>query len=391
MNNEPKQPFSVRRILLQVHLWVGLIFCIPFVILGVTGSYLVYDQDFMTVPRATAVGEVAAPSEIIAAVNRDGFRTASVTMPSEAGDPAIVRLARITNGEQQGPGRGFAGGAQVYVDPVSLEVIGDQERNRTALSDFMHQLHGSLLIGGREGRSVVGWLGVGMTLLGITGLVLWWPKGGAWRNAFGVRRDAKGYPFHRQLHGATGIWGWVVFIIVSFSGVAISFPATIGPAMHSMLGGQPLPPVNQEIMPVEGQATIAVDEAVAIALAEQPGSRVVGVFLPGEPEGAMRVTVLATDAVKGTPATSISIDPYRGEVASVRNPQEGLGNAFMAWQRPLHDGQGLGMIWQFLVFASGLMPVLFTITGTIMWWIKRRNKIAMRVRKQAALEGAPAE
>ncbi|MEY4879526.1 MAG: hypothetical protein RJB62_995, partial [Pseudomonadota bacterium] len=128
-----------------------------------------------------------------------------------------------------------------------------------------------------------------------------------------------------------------------------------------------------------------------IALAEQPGSRVVGVFMPGEPEGTMRVTVLATDAVKGTPATSISIDPYRGEVASVRNPQEGLGNAFMAWQRPLHDGQGLGMIWQFLVFASGLMPVLFTITGTIMWWIKRRNKIAMRVRKQAALEGAPAE
>jgi uncharacterized iron-regulated membrane protein len=312
-------------------------------------------------------------------------------MPAQAGDPAIVRIAPLqAENAQRGPGPSFGGQTQIYVDPVSLAIIG--ERNRTELSDFMHQLHSSLTIGGREGRSVVGWLGFGMTLLGLTGLVLWWPRKGQWRNAFGVRRNAKGYPLYRQLHGAAGIWGWVVFVIVSFTGVAISFPASIGPAMHSMFGGGGLPPQNQHVEIMEGAPVIGANEAVAIALAERPGSRLVGLFFPAEAEDAMRATVMPLDAVKGTPAISVAINPYMSEVVSVRDPSSGgFGNAFMAWQRPLHDGQGLGPIWKFLVFASGLLPVLFTVTGTVMWWIKRRNRITMKGQKQAALQGAAAE
>ena len=58
---------NVRRVLLQFHLWIGIAFSIPFVILGVTGAYLVYDQDFTAPPRATADGEYKAPTAIIAA------------------------------------------------------------------------------------------------------------------------------------------------------------------------------------------------------------------------------------------------------------------------------------------------------------------------------------
>ena len=50
----------------------------------------------------------------------------------------------------------------------------------------------------------------------------------------------------------------------------------------------------------------------------------------------------------------------------------------MALQRPMHDGQGnLGPIWEFLVFLSGLVPLLFVITGTIMWLKKRKQRIPM--------------
>ena len=73
---------------------------------------------------------------------------------------------------------------------------------------------------------MIGWFGVVMLLLGLSGIVLWWPKRGAWKFAFGVRKRAKGYLFHRDLHGAVGIWLWLVFIIVSFSGVVIAFPDT---------------------------------------------------------------------------------------------------------------------------------------------------------------------
>jgi uncharacterized iron-regulated membrane protein len=34
----------------------------------------------------------------------------------------------------------------------------------------------------------------------------------------------------------------------------------------------------------------------------------------------------------------------------------------------------LGHIWRALVFLSGLLPLLFAITGVSMWWLKRARR-----------------
>jgi uncharacterized iron-regulated membrane protein len=57
----------------------------------------------------------------------------------------------------------------------------------------------------------------------------------------------------------------------------------------------------------------------------------------------------------------------------VRDPTDyGANNKFLAWQRALHSGSGLGMVWWLLVFISGLLPPLFAGTGVTMWWLRRR-------------------
>src|SRR5262245_46887007 len=220
---------SIRRLLLRIHLWIGIAFCIPFAVLGITGAYLVYDQDFAAPPRATAVGEYKAPTAIIAAAiaGNPDLRAANLSMPLNAGDPATVRVAR----------EGVRGTSQVFVDPVSLDVLGTREGIRTPASDFMHGLHGSFSLGGRTGRPIVGWMGVGMTFLGISGLILWWPRKGAWKNSLGVKKNARGALWHRQLHQTVGVLGWVAFVVVSFTGVAISFPQAHTAAFQAMFGG----------------------------------------------------------------------------------------------------------------------------------------------------------
>ena len=397
-----RNPLTLRRVLFQVHLWIGLILSIPFAILGITDSYLVYDQDFETVPAATAQGAFAAPAAILAAgaAGRDGFVPASITMPAREGLPAVVRLARAQQpGAEQargggrggpgGPGGAF-GGPQIYVDPVSLEVLGERGRNRTELSDFNHQLHGSLQIGGREGRSVVGWLGVGMTLLGITGIVLWWPRNGRFGAAFTVKSRG-GYPLHRQLHGAVGIWGWAIFVVVCFSGVAISFPQTIS----AMVGapapqGGPFGGGGAQFEPIPGGERISLERGLEVARERVGDLRLTAAFLPMEADQPMRAN-FASSSLRGVPQVNVSIDPYRGSILTVRDPREVAGSMFMGWQRPLHDGQGLGFIYKALVFLSGLMPPLFMVTGTAMWWIKRKRKAANAPISDDGLEGAPAE
>jgi uncharacterized iron-regulated membrane protein len=48
--------------------------------------------------------------------------------------------------------------------------------------------------------------------------------------------------------------------------------------------------------------------------------------------------------------------------------------------RPVHQGSGLGVVWRFLVFLSGLVPTLFVVTGIVMWVKKRRRHVPMTAR-----------
>jgi len=51
-----------------------------------------------------------------------------------------------------------------------------------------------------------------------------------------------------------------------------------------------------------------------------------------------------------------------------------LGERMLAWQHAVHAGQALGWVWKLLVFLSGLLPLLFALTGSAMWWLKRRRQ-----------------
>src|SRR6185503_12885296 len=82
------------------------------------------------------------------------------------------------------------------------------------------------------GRQIIGWTGVGMLVLSLTGIWLWWPRAGAvWR----------GVQWHRtphttaNLHHLLGFWISVPLAIVSLTGIYLSFPQTARTAMSSVL------------------------------------------------------------------------------------------------------------------------------------------------------------
>jgi uncharacterized iron-regulated membrane protein len=269
----------------------------------------------------------------------------------------------------QGPSRA---GLQLFIDPVSGEVLGTRKAAAPGLLIFAHQLHGNFLMG-RDGRTyVVGWLGVAMCILGLSGLVLWWPKKGQWKYAFKVRSTASGLRFHRELHAATGIWIFLVFLAVSFSGMVIAWPQTF-----SVPNGRG----NVSVEPADGRR-LGATEAVIAAQRAVPGLEARSVTIPAAPDQPISVSYLSHDAV----AATAYVDPYRGTVLSVRDPS----GSFMAWMRPVHQGS-LGAVWKFLVFLSGLVPTLFVVTGLVMWTKKRQRHVPMNEPlPEALVEGEPA-
>ena len=358
---------SARRTLFTVHMWVGLVLGLFLAALGLSGSVLVYDDaigNFLDRPPQALTAGMPLPLSMIQNIARDTATEQGLhgqmqmILPQEPRQPITVRIGGISPMGNM-PGMPVRRGLQLFIDPVSGEVLGTCTTALPGLLTFAHQLHGNFLMG-REGRTmVVGWLGVAMCILGLSGLVLWWPKKGQWKYAFKVRSTAEGLRFHRELHAATGIWIFVIFIAVSFSGVVIAWPQTFG--MPNGRGSMP------SVEPREGRR-LGATEAVIAAQKAVPGLEARSVTIPGAPDQPISVNYLSNDAI----AATAYVDPYRGTVLSVRDPSQ----SFLAWMRPVHQG-ALGAIWKFLVFLSGLVPSLFLVTGLVMWWKKRQRHVPM--------------
>ena len=417
---------TLRYWLQQIHLWIGLILLLPLVMMGITGAVLVYAHDIEHLlgqgePAVKTEGEWQSAGRLIeaakAANNEPGRVPIAVRWPIEAGEPAAVRLSRpgmagerpqFRGGQQAGPPGGaapqpgqaaqgrvptqspLAGSLQILIDPVSLQVLQTQQA-MTGWVRFFHDLHGHIFLPGGLGREIVGWLGVAMLVLGCSGLYLWWPKPGQWKQAFIVRRKAKGLRLNRELHGAVGIWSLVIFMLVNFTGVYLAFPQQISAAVNLVSPGRDMRAAmfQARVEPMRGTPAMGIDEAVELAQSRAPGTRFLNAFLPTRPDQALRVGLVRPGYEEGAPVVTVIVDPYRRTVVDVFDPQTmSAGEKVITWQRALHYGIGLGGTYKFLVFLSGVIIPIFAVTGFLMWWIKRRNRRAGERARQAILQGA---
>jgi uncharacterized iron-regulated membrane protein len=362
-----------RRLIGQIHLWTGLALCLPLVLIGLTGSILVFEDQlraaFAPVAQAQS-GEARAVDAIIAAARAaapPGFVPSSGFVAPAPGRFATVRLS--PPGRQAGP----AEGARVDVDPVSLVAYPN------ASDDFLRQvffLHSTLLLKTREGRQLVGWLGVAMLVMGVSGLINWWPRRGSWRAAFQVSREAQGFRLWRELHGVAGIWGLLVSLTVTFGGIYLAFPETVRSAVATVLPARDLRAAAAAVTvtPIKGAEPLGIDEAIALARAEMPEGSLSSVFLPTRPDQPYRIALHrpGDDRLK-TPVT-VFVDPWARRAVETFDPSQfSVGENFLAAQHALHSGHGFGPVWKILVFLCGLLPTLFAATGIAMWLKRRRS------------------
>jgi uncharacterized iron-regulated membrane protein len=365
----------IRRLIGRVHLWVGLSLCVPLVILGLTGSALVFEDELRTIfgPAAgheAAVGALRPASEIVTAaraVAPAGFLALGYT----AAVPGGLALVRMAPPRRDVPGTDVV---RINIDPVSLETFPEPPNSWLRQIFF---LHSTLLMKNREGRQLAGWLGVAMLIMGASGLINWWPCRSQWRDAFSVSRHGRGFRLYRELHGAAGIWGVAVFLIVSFAGVYLAFPETVRGAVDLVLPARDLRATANaiKVLPVAGEKPIGIDEAIDLAQAQFPGAAPAFAFLPTRPDQPYRIGLLRPDQDRRAPAIAVFVDPWTRRAIEALDPHQfSLGERILAWQHSIHSGQGFGWVWKILVFLCGLLPLFFALSGVAMWWLKRDQR-----------------
>lgn len=353
-----------KRLWRNIHLWLGIGLFVLLVPIALSGAILVYHDDIDELLRTPHNSTApAAPTDLALAASNarkaagDGFTPMFIGFPDDSRTPLTIAL--------RGPAKPGERPVRLtaYIDRSDARVLSVVDF-RTTFFGFMHVFHENLTIPFYYGRDIVGWGGVAMLTLTLTGLYLWWPRKGQWSRAFAWRRSPA---TSSNLHYLTGFWICFPLALVSLTGIYLAWPQQGRSLLSSMApmteqrgggggpGGQTM--ANPQRSP---------SEIYALAAA-RPNSEVEAIFYPN-PQGAWRIR-LHEDG-KAEPVT-ITINDRNGAV-SVIEPLS--GDRVQSWIRWLHEGSHAGGVWRLIVFITGLMPALLGVTGILIWLRQRRQR-----------------
>ena len=363
------------RVLQKVHRWLGLALALPLLVQGLTGAVLTLEPVWPG-GGGHAFGPTASVNAILDTARGAAppdMRAARYVSPEEPGDAARVYFAPISN--PRGPGQ------VLRLDPATAAALGPAEPTGGVL-DWTKRLHNNLLIPEWGGRQVAGWFGVGLLLLTLIGIPLWWPAPGQWRSGFTVPRRASGLRLHRALHGAAGAWLVLMLLATSVTGIVQGFPQTSRALLGLPAGGPPRPsrPVSGAPLPRPD-----LDGAIRLAQAAMPGTVPRAILLPATEQEPVRLQMTPPGQEGAIVTRTVGVDVAATHVVSA---QTSLTPADMAlrWAHDLHEGQGLGPVWRGLTAAVGLALPLFGVTGAGMWFLRRRNRRRLHTVRQAAMQ-----
>ncbi len=407
---------SLRRLWLNIHLWIGLGLALLLIPISISGGLLVFqdDIDALLNPQRYAVtgSEMARPAADYLAKAADAvakdpadLRSLSLRFPNEGGPVRVTtRAATITPGARPRV-------VTVFLDPPTANVLGTMEYGATVFGS-LHVFHENLMLRDYSGRQIVGWAGVGMLILSLTGIWIWWPRNGGFLKGLRWTRSSL---FTFNLHSMLGFWISIPLAAVSLTGIYLSFPQTARDLMSSVATVTPRGNINGEAL---RQTALTADRAVEIARQAEPNARPVVVFLPlqqrgegnraegnrggeggrnaqgnreaggrgaegGRPSPSWRVQLTRADNSQNV---TVMVDDRTGHAAPTIVPQS--GDSAASWIRWIHEGTHSGPVWAFIVFLTGVFPTIFAVTGTIMWLRKRAGKRSL---KQSAAQLRPAE
>lgn len=354
----------MRRLLFQVHLWIGVLTGTYLSIVCVTGSALVFRID---IQRAlypglftpSASGPLVGPLTVMDRVSRayPNDALSGVEAPTTARD---TYLAYVTKGSSY---------LTVLVDPVSADVLGELP-DRT-LVRAIQDLHFSLMLG-RTGRLFNGIGAACALVMCVTGLALWWPGAGSVLRALtvNVRRTSRRVTW--ELHRAAGAWSVTFLLIWAVTGLSFSFPS----AFRSAVGW--LSPVTV-VRPPASNGTGGSDTAgrptwaAQLARAQQlvPGRPVARVVLPANGREAFLVMFARASPTPTGPALeSVYLDQFTGEPLPYHRGPQTMGDRFVSAMTPLHIGDVVNRNVKYVWFIMGLTPPVLFGTGLALWWTR---------------------
>jgi uncharacterized iron-regulated membrane protein len=205
-----------RRALFQIHLWTGIGVGLYVLMISISGSAIVFRREITRLawspPAVTPTGPPMTVEGLSAAAKKayPRFENFRVTFSK---DPARAAVVTMTRGPRTRE-RAF--------DPYTGKDLADVGTDEPTLLSWLVKLHDDLL-GGQTGRLVNGAGALLLTILCLTGAVIWWPGTTRWWRSLFVWRKVGWKRFNWDLHSAVGFWMFLFVFMWGISGIYLSY------------------------------------------------------------------------------------------------------------------------------------------------------------------------
>ncbi len=361
------QRLWIRRALLQVHLWTGVILGLYLCLIAITGSLLVFRVE-MEHRAATLWPNIkpASPSGTGLAPLTTVINNVQAAYPNDTLVIAYTptRITPVFRAEVQSRRRRFT----VVAHPETGALLGEMPERRTWI-DTLADLHTTLLFG-VKGRMANGIGGAFLLLMTATGILLWWPGIRTWTKALFVdpRRGWRRINF--DLHRATGFW---VLLIISFwaaSGVYFGFSREVFQFVNRLSPVVTARPPTVKLGPVTQPVPLDLDSLIARSEALDPGTTLAGVRFPYSRRAPIEILRLRPGGYGWDYTNTLYFNPYDStHIQTWRyGVNQTLGDWFIWLQVPLHYGVFWGLGFKILWASLGLAIPLLVVTGATMYW-----------------------
>lgn len=318
----------LRRALFQIHLWTGIGVGLYVILISVTGSAIVFRNEIYQSAGAGArvvqVRGTKLPADEFKKIVREKYPDSSLSFVFEGKQPTAATEVWLERGKER---------VQRLFDPYTGQDLGDSVPRPIRVAAWLAKLHTDLLFGD-TGRKVNGVGAIFLTLLCVTGLIIWWPGVKSWRRSLVIDPRSNWKRLNWDLHSAIGFWSFALIFMWSITGVYLGFPLPFQKAINHY-------------------------------------STLIQYAIPEE-------VTMAAPAVLAQPSQPKSFNNGKGRRPPIRRS---AGDNFIRWIYYLHFGNFAGWKTKALWVALGLLPVFLFVTGAIMWWNRVLSPIARRSRR----------
>lgn len=370
---------TFKKIIHQLHLWLGLMSGLVVFIVSITGALYAFKSEIEALTEPYLFVETQSTETLAPSIFREKaqaiFPKKHLHAINYAGKGRSVEA--IFYGEEP------AHYDLIYFNPYSAEVLKVKDMNR----DFFRLIlmgHYYLWLPPNIGQPTVAIATFVFVFLLISGIILWWPKNKAaskqrfwfrWKTGTQWRR--KNY----DLHNILGFYASWVVLIIALTGLVWGFE-WFSKSVYTVLGGE------KSMVYTEGVSDIRLKSLQPIKIEaidviwqkvrdEQRTIKAIEVHIPDSDSASIAVN---TNIEEGTTWKTDYryFDQYSLKELSVnhlygRFHEAKLADKALRMNYDIHVGAIFGLAGKVAAFFVSLVAASLPITGVYIWWGRRKK------------------